>query len=158
MSSAGHSSPSLLAVFLQLEETGRPIVDDLEIVNRKILKSFCQGGRRQQSANAHDFIMEFKDGYDTQCGEKGAQMSGGQKQRISIARAIIRNPKILLLENVKNLLSHDKGRTWDVIQQCLADLDYVVFHKVIDAKHWVPQHRERIFRCSSNAGYEFSPF
>ena len=56
-----------------------------------------------------------------------------------------RRPKILLLENVKNLLSHDKGRTWDVIQQCLADLDYAVFHKVIDAKHWVPQHRERIF-------------
>jgi len=56
-----------------------------------------------------------------------------------------RRPKILLLENVKNLLSHDKGKTWDVIKRCLTDLNYVVFHKIIDAKHWVPQHRERIF-------------
>lgn len=57
----------------------------------------------------------------------------------------VHRPKILLLENVKNLKSHDKGRTWDVIQQSLIDLDYAVFHKIIDAKHWVPQHRERIF-------------
>jgi DNA (cytosine-5)-methyltransferase 1 len=61
----------------------------------------------------------------------------------AIARA--RRPPVLLLENVKNLQSHDRGRTWAVIHETLTDLDYVVFHKVIDAAGWVPQHRERIY-------------
>jgi DNA (cytosine-5)-methyltransferase 1 len=59
--------------------------------------------------------------------------------------AEIKRPPVLLLENVKNLLSHDGGTTWKVIHANLRDLGYRVFHKVIDAKHFVPQHRERIF-------------
>ncbi|QPM90943.1 DNA (cytosine-5-)-methyltransferase [Pseudooceanicola algae] len=54
-------------------------------------------------------------------------------------------PKAFLLENVKNLLSHDKGNTFRVILHALDELGYEVDHKVIDARHWVPQHRERIF-------------
>lgn len=54
-------------------------------------------------------------------------------------------PAILFLENVKNLKSHDKGRTWKVIQDRLDDLNYWIFHKVIDAAAWVPQHRERVY-------------
>ncbi len=54
-------------------------------------------------------------------------------------------PPVLLLENVKNLKSHDKKRTWAVIESELKSLGYVVFNKIIDACHWVPQHRERIF-------------
>lgn len=59
--------------------------------------------------------------------------------------AEIKRPPVLFLENVKNLLSHDQGRTWAVIKETLDDLDYWVFHKVIDAAGWVPQHRERIY-------------
>jgi DNA (cytosine-5)-methyltransferase 1 len=59
--------------------------------------------------------------------------------------AEIKRPPVLILENVKNLLSHDSGRTFKVIQSTLQELRYRVFHKVIDASHFVPQHRERIF-------------
>jgi len=62
------------------------------------------------------------------------------------AIAEIKRPPVLLLENVKNLVSHDKGRTFKIIHTTLSDLDYVVFHKVLDAADFgVPQHRERIF-------------
>ncbi|MCC6741388.1 MAG: DNA (cytosine-5-)-methyltransferase [Planctomycetia bacterium] len=56
-----------------------------------------------------------------------------------------KRPPAIILENVKNLLSHDRGRTWEVIRGALEDLDYKVFPSVIDAASWVPQHRERIF-------------
>ncbi len=52
---------------------------------------------------------------------------------------------VLFLENVKNLKSHDKGNTWKVINQQLRDRNYSVHTKVVDARQWVPQHRERIF-------------
>jgi len=57
----------------------------------------------------------------------------------------VKRPPVALLENVKNLKSHDKGRTWETIKGTLEDLDYVVLHKVIDAARWVPQHRERVY-------------
>jgi DNA (cytosine-5)-methyltransferase 1 len=56
-----------------------------------------------------------------------------------------KHPPVLLLENVKNLRSHDGGKTWKVIHDTLEELGYAVFYKIIDASHWVPQHRERIF-------------
>ncbi len=52
---------------------------------------------------------------------------------------------ILLLENVKNLKSHDSGRTWTVIRGTLEELGYDVHHRVVDAAGWLPQHRERLF-------------
>lgn len=56
-----------------------------------------------------------------------------------------KRPAVLFLENVKNLKSHDKGRTWGVIRERLDELNYWIFDKVIDAAGWVPQHRERVY-------------
>ncbi len=55
-----------------------------------------------------------------------------------------KKPKIFMLENVKNLISHDKGNTFKVITKALRELDYSIHYKVLDGKHFVPQHRERI--------------
>jgi len=55
-----------------------------------------------------------------------------------------KRPKAFMLENVKNLCSHDKGRTFKVITESLDELDYEVFYKVLDGQNYVPQHRERI--------------
>lgn len=56
-----------------------------------------------------------------------------------------KRPAVLFLENVKNLKSHDRGRTWQVIRQRLDELHYWVFDQIIDAAGWVPQHRERVY-------------
>uniref|UniRef100_H2Z4F0 ABC-type oligopeptide transporter ABCB9 n=1 Tax=Ciona savignyi TaxID=51511 RepID=H2Z4F0_CIOSA len=55
-------------------------------------------------ANSHNFIMELRDGYNTESGEKGIQLSGGQKQRVAIARALVRNPSVLLLDEATSAL------------------------------------------------------
>ena len=56
-----------------------------------------------QNAVVHDNILEFKDQYNTVLGERGVTLSGGQKQRLSIARAIIKNPKILIFDDCLNV-------------------------------------------------------
>lgn len=61
-----------------------------------------------------------------------------------------KRPPVVMLENVKNLLGHDKGRTWKVIHDSLTELGYTVFHKIIDAADYVPQHRERIYIVAFN--------
>lgn len=55
-----------------------------------------------------------------------------------------KRPKAFMLENVKNLCSHDKGNTFKVIRESLYELDYEIFYKVLDGQNFVPQHRERI--------------
>jgi DNA (cytosine-5)-methyltransferase 1 len=64
-----------------------------------------------------------------------------------------KRPPVLFLENVKNLQSHDGGRTWAVIEKTLKELQYHVFPKIIDAAGWVPQHRERMYIVCFNREY-----
>ncbi|RGI73865.1 DNA (cytosine-5-)-methyltransferase, partial [Anaerobutyricum hallii] len=74
-----------------------------------------------------------------------------------------KRPKAFMLENVKNLCSHDKGRTFKVIKESLEELDYEIFYKVLDGQSYVPQHRERILiigfdrkRYGKNINFEFN--
>lgn len=73
-----------------------------------------------------------------------------------------KRPKTFLLENVKNLVSHDKGRTFKIIKGALEELGYTVHSRIMDGQHFVPQHRERIFLVGfdreifkSREGFEF---
>lgn len=69
-----------------------------------------------KQAQAHDFIMSFEQGYDTVIGERGITLSGGQRQRIAIARAILRNPKILILDDASSAID---SKTEDEIQNAI---------------------------------------
>lgn len=99
---------------------GRPDATDAEIV------------AAAQNANAHDFIMNLPDGYDTNIGQRGVKLSGGQKQRLSIARVFLKNPPILIFDEATSALDNESEK---VVQDSLERLaknrtTFVIAHRL----------------------------
>ncbi|MCI5869798.1 MAG: ABC transporter ATP-binding protein/permease [Dorea sp.] len=99
---------------------GRPDATDEEVI------------RAAKNANAHDFIVSFPDGYDTDIGQRGVKLSGGQKQRLSIARVFLKNPPILIFDEATSALDNESEQ---VVQKSLEDLaknrtTFVIAHRL----------------------------
>ena len=99
---------------------GKPEASDEEVI------------RAAKAANAHEFIMELENGYDTDIGQRGVKLSGGQKQRISIARVFLKNPPILIFDEATSALDNESEK---IVQKSLEELaknrtTFVIAHRL----------------------------
>jgi subfamily B ATP-binding cassette protein MsbA len=112
--------------------------------------------RAAKAAYAHEFILELPQGYDTIVGEKGVKLSGGQKQRLTIARAIMKNPSLLILDEATSALDTESER---IVQHALENLmqgrtSIIIAHRlstVISADRIVVMKRGEILNVGSHA-------
>lgn len=104
------------------------VTQDIILFNDSIFNNIALGRpdaseeevmRAAKIANAHDFIMETEDGYQTNIGDRGIRLSGGQRQRISIARAVFKNPAILILDEATSALDTESEKS---VQDALNNL------------------------------------
>ena len=99
---------------------GKPQATDEEVI------------RAAKAANAHEFIMELENGYDTDIGQRGVKLSGGQKQRLSIARVFLKNPPILIFDEATSALDNESEK---IVQKSLEELaknrtTFVIAHRL----------------------------
>jgi ATP-binding cassette subfamily B protein len=110
---------------------GRPDATDEDIIEAA------------KAANAHQFIINLKDGYNTLVGERGSQLSGGQRQRIAIARAIIKNAPILLLDEATSALDYESEQ---LIQEAFNRLMKNCTSLIIAHRESTIEHADKILQ------------
>ena len=121
--------------------TQEPILFNDTIANNIVLgnanKNIAEIEQAAKIANAHNFIMQKEEGYDTNIGDRGSKLSGGERQRITIARALLKNPPILILDEATSSLDTESERlVQDAINKMMQNrTSIVIAHRLSTIRH-----------------------